>query len=213
MKKKFSITSLLLISSIVVLFFVLYNQQEPYSSKAASSEKESLSYDRFVTLNKLFEDTLQEKYKNVIQPKNIIATTYSANEGGDWAKGEMDLMEGDDLSRPLKQRYELIDTKSGFYTQIVLTYAPQLTEKSYLNTTRIYGTENEDPRLPKETTITDLAINTLSFPGIFIEILTTPIYKNEMKQVSEKQEQMVNENGEVTRTLQKFFNEQSSSKR
>lgn len=210
MRKRSFIIGFLMISVIIILSFSFYKQQPFSSAKELSSEVEVLSYESFVDLNQSFFALLNAEYKSIIQPKNLGATVYSANEGGEWAEGEMDLMGGDDIARPLKQKYELINIKSGFYTQIVLTYSPQLTEKTYLNTTRIYGTENEDSRLPKETTVMDLAINTLSFPGTFIEILTTPIYGSNMKQTSDKQLKMVNENADITRTVQKFFNQQSS---
>lgn len=210
MRKSSLIIGVLMLLAIIVLSFSLYKQQPFSSAKDLSSEVEVPSYESFVELNQSFFSLLNEEYKSIIQPINPVATVYSANEGGEWAEGEMDLMEGDDMARPLKQKYELINIKSGFYTQIVLTYSPQLTEKNYLNTTRIYGTENEDSRLPKETKIMDLAINTLSFPGTFIEILTTPIYGKKMNQTSDQQLKMVNENADITRTVQKFFNQQSS---
>ncbi|MCQ4085621.1 hypothetical protein [Saccharibacillus sp. JS10] len=207
MKKRIYLISFLIATILIVSF---YKQQHSSTVEASPSEAATASYESFVALNEEFETLLSKKYSNILQPTYVSATGYSANEGGDWAEGNMDLMEGTDTSRPLKHKYELIHAESGLYTQIVLTYAPELTEKTYLNTNRIYGTETKDSHLPEGTTLIDIAINSLSAPGVFIEILTTPIYGAEMEQSSNQELAMVQENAAVTKTVQKFFNQQSN---
>ena len=194
------------------LIFLSFQKDSP-----KNQEEETPSYETFQAVNQALKASLEQTYAELLQPPTNLVTAYSANENGEWAADDMDQLPGGDASQPLKQEYELIDAKAGFYTKIVLTYAPQLTQKGYLNVNRLYGTETPDTRLPKGAFLPDWAINTLSVRGVFIEIITTPIYTESVspadsKQVGasvKRQDQMVEVNAKVTLMLQQFFDRQT----
>lgn len=176
---------LLIVLGIVGLAFLINFSNKP----------PVLSYEEFNrTCTTIFSE-LGTKYDTVELPPGAIA--YDGNPEQAWTKDVFTII-SKSANKP-KQK-ECIIINEGSVSKVIMSYAPDISEKNYLQVDRLRERDLQRADVPKEGVYPIWAMNSFTVKGIFIKVETVGILETK-----EAEDNLVILNGYLTQDVQKII--------